>query len=451
MRSRDLKPGILRLTTTVAFLILVLSAGQVRGAGATGQEAAAGEKPQVTLDGYVSATHFPDGFDVNGQPVVVKSTTIYQWNENKDAASQTAASSDVTPGVWVEVTGTKGAHGVDADTVSLRERRDRTISGFGLIDKVIAAGPEPVYRLDGYRVRVAASTRTTFSGGLSTLADVGPNSWAKYEGKFDKNGVLIASQLAFYPGKAGKKSNPRSLRQEVVLSGQNLLDSDGQFHSIHTKYRLEQMNGICGWHRAPADQALQNRVAQIGARLVPAFQKQLADDESAKISFRFYVVDDPQFRFEFGCSSGVILVPKQVVDRLKSDDQLAAVLADGISTYLEWQSARLVAEYYTILGVELAGEFATGPVPWVFFSAEGSADAAAVIVKRRLEEQCGRISLGLMADAGYDPWQAPEAWRLLAPRKLPADSSHLKYPGRASYQLAILNLMYSKPAAADAK
>ncbi len=430
-------------------MILVLSAGQARGAGSPGQEAAAGEKPQVTLDGYVSAIHFPDGFDVNGQPVVVKATTIYQWNENKDAASQPAASSDLTPGVWVEVTGTKGAHGVEVDTVSLRERRDRTISGFGLIDKVIAAGPEPVYRLDGYQVRVEASTRTTFSGGLSTLADVGPNSWAKYEGRFDKNGALIATQLAFYPGKAGKKSNPGPSRQGVVVPGKNLLDSDGQFHSIHTKYRLEQMYGICGWHRVPADQALQNRVAQIGAKLVPAFQKQLADDERAKIPFRFYVVDEPQLRFEFGCSPGIILVPMEVVNRLKSDDQLAAILADGIATNLEWQSARLVAEYYTILGVELAGDFATGPLPWVFFSAEGSAGAATRVVNRRFEEQCGRISLGLMADAGYDPWQAPEAWRLLAPKKLPADSSHLKYPARAGYQLAFLNLMYKTPAAAN--
>jgi hypothetical protein len=26
-----------------------------------------------------------------------------------------------------------------------------------------------------------------------------------------------------------------------------------------------------------------------------------------------------------------------------------------------------------------------------------------------------------MDDAGYDPWQAPEAWRLLAPKELPVD------------------------------
>jgi hypothetical protein len=60
------------------------------------------------------------------------------------------------------------------------------------------------------------------------------------------------------------------------------------------------------------------------------------------------------------------------------------------------------------------------------------------------------MALGFMADAGYDPWQAPEAWRLLAPKKLPANTSHLKYPSQAGYQLAILNLIYKKSAPTNA-
>jgi hypothetical protein len=60
-----------------------------------------------------------------------------------------------------------------------------------------------------------------------------------------------------------------------------------------------------------------------------------------------------------------------------------------------------------------------------------------------MEEQRGRVALSLMEDAGYDPWQAPEAWRLLEPKKLPADLNSLKYPNRSGYQLGILNLQYS--------
>jgi hypothetical protein len=71
-------------------------------------------------------------------------------------------------------------------------------------------------------------------------------------------------------------------------------------------------------------------------------------------------------------------------------------------------------------------------------------------IDKALKEQRGRVALELMADAGYDPWQAPEAWRLAEAKKLPGDSSTLKYADRSLYQLGILNLMYKKPAPTNA-
>jgi hypothetical protein len=71
-------------------------------------------------------------------------------------------------------------------------------------------------------------------------------------------------------------------------------------------------------------------------------------------------------------------------------------------------------------------------------------------IGRKMEEQRGRVALSLMADAGYDPWQAPEAWRLLAPKEPAKDPSKLKYPDRAGYQLEILNLQYKRKAASEA-
>ena len=133
--------------------------------------------------------------------------------------------------------------------------------------------------------------------------------------------MLVASQVDFVPGKAGKVANAKPALQDIVVPGQNLLDSNGDFHAVHTKYRMNQMGDICGWHVAPTDAGLQERVARVGAKLVPAFQKQMNDDERAKIHFRFYVVDEPRLRSDFGCSTGVILVPKQMADRLKNDDQ----------------------------------------------------------------------------------------------------------------------------------
>ncbi len=69
---------------------------------------------------------------------------------------------------------------------------------------------------------------------------------------------------------------------------------------------------------------------------------------------------------------------------------------------------------------------------------------------KALKEQRWRVALELMVDAGYDPWQAPEAWRFAEAKKLPADTGTLKYPDRSGYQFAILNLMYKKPAPTNA-
>ena len=71
-------------------------------------------------------------------------------------------------------------------------------------------------------------------------------------------------------------------------------------------------------------------------------------------------------------------------------------------------------------------------------------------IELQMREQTGRIALALMADAGYDPWQAPETWRLLAPKKLPGDVKALPYPDRAGYQLGILNLQYKETRAGAA-
>ena len=65
------------------------------------------------------------------------------------------------------------------------------------------------------------------------------------------------------------------------------------------------------------------------------YQKQLAADDPSKIQFQFYAIDEPKIRSDVFCNEGLVLVPRQVVQRLKNDDQLAAVLADGVAFGLQ--------------------------------------------------------------------------------------------------------------------
>jgi hypothetical protein len=195
------------------------------------------------------------------------------------------------------------------------------------------------------------------------------------------------------------------------------------------------------------DQAMQERVRRVGMKVIPEYQKQLPDDSPSKIHFRIYVVDEPVFREDIECVEGLILVPRQVVERLASDDQLAAIMANGVAYSIEAQSARLRTEILEIEGAEFAGDVVGGFVPGVNVGTVVGGLVANHEIEKRMREQAGRIALTLMADAGFDPRQAPEAWRLLAPKKLPKDLASLKYPSRAGYQMGILRLETEPPQA----
>jgi hypothetical protein len=320
---------------------------------------------------------------------------------------------------------------------------DKSIRGFGVIDKVITAGPELVFQADGYRIRIVASTEVTFSDELKSLADVGTNTWVSYEGKRDATGALVATQAKFIKARQGKIKAIRVTRdQEAAPRQESIIDADGNFKSAHAKVRMSGAGGWCGWHRVPADQALQERVRRVGVSIVPEYQKRLALDDPSSIPFRFYVIDEKKIRSAISCSKGLVLVPRTVAERLKNDDQLAAVLADGVALNVQWQSSRLIAESRALLGAELAG-FATEMfVPGAYLATIVGETVVAHGVELRMQEQRGRMALAMMADAGYNPRQAPEAWRLLAPGKLPANMKALKYPGISAYQLEILRLQY---------
>jgi hypothetical protein len=82
---------------------------------------------------------------------------------------------------------------------------------------------------------------------------------------------------------------------------------------------------------------MQPRVDRIGNSLIPDFQRSLPDTDPRKIHFRFQLVDGKKWKDALSLASGVILVPRQIVERLPEDPQLAAVLADNIAEVIEKQ------------------------------------------------------------------------------------------------------------------
>jgi hypothetical protein len=319
------------------------------------------------------------------------------------------------------------------------------LKGFAAIDKVITAEPEPIYQADGYQVRVTAATDKTFRDKLNTLADITPGAWIRFSGKRDSSGVIVAEKASFYPLKSGTKPpNPLQL-QTGAPNQESLIDSEGRFVPAHTKVRLSDAEGLCGWHRVTVNREEQERVRRIGLRLIPAYQKQMADDSVAKIHFRFFVIEHPGVRAELACSPGLVLMPRQALERLENDDQLAAVLADGIGYSLQASRAKVLANLNWITAAEWAGDASWFANPFAAFAVtETVVKVASYEINIQQAQERGRLALTMMADAGYDPWQAPEAWKLLHPRHLPADRNSLTYPNLGEHQLKILKAQYSK-------
>ena len=433
-------------TTAVAIACSVLAASL-----------AAQPARSITIEGYVTAVDLPLRLEVNGRNVVLSEHTVYGMINGDPPGQIEQVKNLLHAGSFVSVTGTVEDYGIDAIdaySVLVREPPKKGISGFGLVDKVETNGPEAMLQADGYRLHLTAATHLSFSGGLQSIAEVKPGMWVSYAGDRDKAGILVASKAEFYP-RTNEKKKPAELEKDAAIPDSIpadawLVNGDGSFVPRHSKVRLGDSSGWCGWHKLTQDAALQKRVKHVGMSVVPEYQKQLAADEAARIHFRFYVVDEPHIRSSFSCAPGMIQVPVDVVSMMRNDDQLAAVLADGVALQLQWQSARLMAPTMILAGVEIAGEVAGGFFPWVEAASGVGGGLAGHEFGQRLADQRSRMALAMVVDAGYDPWQAPEAWRELEARHVLQKFDVTNHPNHSKYQLEILNAQYVKRSAPEA-
>lgn len=404
----------------------------------TVSHAASGQDQE--LEGYITAVHLPGGFDVNGKQVSINSATCYGLMDTNVAFSDGSLRDEVNVGAYVRVVGTYdyGRKQTNATTVLFRDDRNQKLVGSGVIIKVDLKSAEPIYQADGYIMRVPATAETSFEGDGKSLADVRPNTWVRYEGKRDNDGVLIASKIKFLNPRrkpAKKHDGGDELKREFEAPDLNAHKDGG----IKFTRRGD-------WHTIPADPELQARIQRVGMRVVPEFQKRMAEDDPDKIAFSFWAVDDGNLRGEF-CSShgGLIVISRQTMERLQNDDQLAAVLADGVAYEIQREGAARLITDRRMLGADTASLaiFALSPGTGLLLGASGGLPSQKH-EQHLLEEQRGRLALSLLADGGFDPRQAPEAWRLLEPKHLPADLNTLKYPNRSWYQLSFLNMQYPR-------
>ncbi len=431
-------------TLTVAILSALFVTAE------TARPSHAQEAPAFAVQGYITDVR-SGSFDVNGRRVLVQPGTTFGMENDTVSLTNSPLRGELRAGAYVFVNGAYNGHAraTLATRILFRNDLDRKLSGLGVVDRVISAGAEPVYEADGYRIRVTHGTQVSFTDGYKSLADVGPNTWLRYEGKRDKAGDLVASRLVCFPAKpvkfkgmGGWAAPDMAFRPAGSPTVQKAVLRQGGDDVLGGKVEIGGFAGLGGWHTVSTDRSLQERVNQVGMSVIPEYQKQLADNDPSKIHFRFYAVDGVKMRSEINSTNGLILIPAEMVARLRSDDQLAAVLADGVAYNLQRQLARSVSADNLLNSIEAAGEATIAFVPGVDIATAVGTGIASHKLAIAMEKQRGRVALALLAAAGYDPRQAPEAWRLLDPKRLPANTANLKYPDLSGYQLGILNLQY---------
>jgi hypothetical protein len=441
----------------VLFVLLSVAAATVRPALA---------QPEVRIDGSISEIEAPDLFVMNHLNVKIFPTTQFFVRNGRTATQIKPMNVPIRADWLVRVIGVRNpvTDNLEASAIyiNVKDMQGRDwqqppadtgtgsrYSETGVITKIDGTGPVSNFQADGFRVRIAPSSQVTFRGSLHSLADIRPGTWVHFTGRLIPEGVLVASRVIFlapdFPPLAPGLANDNSPQQNESLRHVtvNIVSEDGELGEFEGKFHSDQMKG---WHLLTADTSVQQRARAIGIKLIPEYQNQLPIKDPSKIAYRFFVVDEPFIHTCIVGKLGVILVPRVVLDRLKADDQLAAVLADGIASQFQLQREQIpsIASFDQISSLAGAASVFALETTTVIGGGivKGVVDHEAEV---RLEAERARIALQLLDNAGYDPRQAPDAWRLLSPGKLPKDLSKIESPRLSRVEAGILHTQYPQP------
>ena len=215
---------------------------------------------------------------------------------------------------------------------------DDSVSGFAIIDLIPKhdhSNPHQLLvRADGYLILI--SPDTSFRSNLpdQSLAAIHTNVWLAYHGRHKPDGTILADKASFIDNKIISRENKLLAKTDY---DPEKIGPDAYQSDVSKAFLGLDPKKIPPYK----DAAMQARIDRIGASLIPEYQKALPASDPTKINYRFELVDGARWPDAITWPSGLILVPYQIVDRLKDDSQLATVLADNIACALEKQSFRM--------------------------------------------------------------------------------------------------------------
>ena len=156
-------------------------------------------------------------------------------------------------------------------------------------------------------------------------------------------------------------------------------------------------------------------VTGVGESLVPAWV------DPNELDFDFTVIDDPSLN-AFALPDGSVVMHTGLLAILENEAQLATVLGHEIAHATNRHGYRGYKNQNKMKWLQLgaiaggiAVEAATDKGWAGALAGLGAGLTVSAMVNghgRKLEDEADRIGLNYMVDAGYDPFQAPEVWRV---------------------------------------
>ncbi|MEZ5429244.1 MAG: M48 family metallopeptidase [Pyrinomonadaceae bacterium] len=460
------------------FLVLLMSVVLFLTTVPAGLAAATSKPKKVKIRGYITDVISPTSFEIDQMKVKRDSSLVLDFENQTPEVN--FKPEDIRVGTEIEVEGY-----LDEETEELNATKITVdLEQFGKLKNTSvltrdAAGIEKteggwqgVLRADGRRIRIEPTTQVLFelnksekkeaeaearkdkkkkeeeeetgdefddSEPLKSIADVRAGMFATYEGVQQADGTVLASRIVFWKNeleeKEGKFWDSLKIQEKAAnfaqgKPGELKIDKVGKFKLL-------------------PDDEVQKYVQNLGEKLIPAHQKNLADDDPQKIPFKFFVISDSQAN-AFATANGIVVVNSGMIALLENEAQLAAVMSHEIAHATQehtWRQLNKDKGKRTAIAV--------GGVAAAVFGLSGVSDILQLTLsamvngyQRRLENQADRIGLEYLVAAGYDPREAPRVWKIMAKRYGDAPtnffwSSHSNHATRRSFLMVEIRNNYS--------
>jgi hypothetical protein len=399
----------------VLFLLSCLTAG------------AAGENSK-SVQGRAADINYPR-FTLINYKVQPGTDTVYQIDWNGEKVTTPLRPELLMDGAEVEAKGT-----LDTATNTLRAQTITFTSKLGYVaifggTTLIQRTPQLVKGADGWSGKIHADARDLLIDSKTELKflpeskvqspeQVGTNVFMAYVGKLMFDGTVHVERAAFWNNDVDSDELKFRLRDEPAIG------TNEKGISVLTVHGMKPMPLV-------SSEQMQRYVREIGLRLVPEFQRAMPATNPSHVNWRFYVVHDKR-KVVLGAMNGTVLVSDTVLKSMQNEAQLASVLSATIAQIIEEQEYQAQGRKHVqqITGWLLTGAAAVpSPMALVAWPVQMVNGAA---YKRYLEqqaEQAGRVGMEYLIEAGYDPREAPKAWKQTL-EKRPEDSDKMPELGR---------------------